>query len=191
MSHVFYVLYAGHAGLRPQCVAASGHTNFMLSNSTRVTKYVKQLSRLRWYALVSQNSHHCPVHPTTYQTRIRLVRLHSLAAHKLARKGMFGLACRMGTKACFSDISANFGGLKTGRSPSGPASASVGHDGSGAAYGKSGSGVDFNSKRTSGNAVSYGADNLPGNQQTANGGATLDKSTGAGQGTFSGKAEEV
>jgi len=90
-----------------------------------------------------------------------------------------------------SDINANFGGLKTGRNPSGPASASVGHDGAGQVYGKSGSGVEFNSKKVSGNDVSYGADNLPGNQQTAHGGATLDKATGAGEGTFSGKAEEV
>jgi hypothetical protein len=89
-----------------------------------------------------------------------------------------------------SEINANFGGVKTGKNPRGPGSATVGRDGAGGASAKTVKGAEFNTKKTSSTAVSYGADNIP-SGRTPNGGANFDKSTGVGGGTFTGKAERV
>ena len=90
----------------------------------------------------------------------------------------------------FSEINANFGGLKTGKNPRAPTSAVVGRDGSGGTSAKTAKGAEFNTKKASSTGVSYGADNLP-SGRTPNGGANFDKNTGVGGGTFTGKAERV
>jgi hypothetical protein len=55
--------------------------------------------------------------------------------------------------------------------------------------GKTGKGVEFNSKKSSSTQVSYGADNMPGSTNTAFGGGNF--ANGAGGATFTGKKEQV
>jgi hypothetical protein len=87
------------------------------------------------------------------------------------------------------DIQANFGGLPTAKNPAGPSSATVGHTGTGEVSGKTGRGIEFNSKKASSSQVSYGADNLPNSPNTAFGGGNF--ANGAGGATFTGAKEQV